>query len=98
MQVALKVCDDREKRGRVHAIFRNCPFLPTPLDTKMAADEACPVIVVTAKDLTDEDRTRLTGGVELIVEKGALTATDILGHVRSLVGRPDDLASGGETI
>jgi tRNA pseudouridine13 synthase len=48
MQVALKVCDDREKRGRVHAIFRNCPFLPTPLDTKMAADEACPVIVVTA--------------------------------------------------
>ncbi|MEE4273912.1 MAG: response regulator [Thermoanaerobaculales bacterium] len=56
-----------------------------------------PVIVVTAKDLTEEDRTRLAGGVERIVEKGALTASDILGHVRSLVGRPDDLASGDET-
>jgi PAS domain S-box-containing protein len=55
---------------------------------------ATPVIVVTAKDLTKEDRKRLSGGVERIVEKGALTATDLLEHVRGLVGRPDDLASG----
>lgn len=46
--MALKVCDDKEKRGRVHAIFRNCPFLPTPLETKMAGNGAYPVIVVTA--------------------------------------------------
>jgi len=58
---------------------------------------AIPVIVVTAKDLTEEDRNRLAGGVERIVEKGALTASDILGHVRGLVGRPDDLASDDET-
>jgi hypothetical protein len=50
--------------------------------------------VVTAKDLTKEDRNRLSGGVERIVEKGALTASDLLEHVRGLVGRPDDLASG----
>jgi PAS domain S-box-containing protein len=45
-----------------------------------------PVFVVTAKDLTEEDRSRLSGGVERIVEKGALTATDLVEQVRSLVG------------
>jgi CheY-like chemotaxis protein len=48
-----------------------------------------PVIVVTAKDLTDDDRSRLSGGVERIVEKGALTAADLLEHVHSLVEKPD---------
>ena len=52
-----------------------------------------PVIVVTAKDLTDDDRSRLSGGVERIVEKGALTAFDLLEHVHSLVGNPGGLAS-----
>jgi CheY-like chemotaxis protein len=52
-----------------------------------------PVIVVTAKDLTEEDRARLSGGVERIVEKGALTASDILEHVHSLVGNSGVLAS-----
>ena len=54
-----------------------------------------PVIVVTAKDLNDEDRSRLSGGVERIIEKGALTAVDLLEHVRSLVGHPGALASKG---
>jgi len=53
-----------------------------------------PVIVVTAKDLTEEDRSRLSGGVERIVEKGALTPIDLLEHVHSLVGNPGGLASG----
>ncbi len=57
-----------------------------------------PVIVVTAKDLTDEDRSRLSGGVERIVEKGSLTASDLVEHVHSLVGDPADLASDDETI
>jgi CheY-like chemotaxis protein len=47
-----------------------------------------PVIVVTAKDLSEDDRNRLAGGVERIVEKGALTAVELVEHVRSLVGRP----------
>jgi PAS domain S-box-containing protein len=53
-----------------------------------------PVIVVTAKDLTEEDRARLNGGVERIIEKGALTASEMLEHVRGLVGRPGDLTDG----
>ena len=28
-----------------------------------------PVVVITAKDLTEEDRTRLNGGVERIIQK-----------------------------
>jgi len=51
-----------------------------------------PVIVVTAKDLTEEDRSRLSGGVDRIVEKGALTASDLLEHIHSLVGNPGGLA------
>jgi adenylate cyclase len=44
-----------------------------------------PVIVITAKDLTKEDRERLAGGVERIIEKGGLTREQLLFHVRSLV-------------
>ena len=55
----------------------------------LRAQRPTPVIVVTAKDLTDDDRSRLSGGVERIVEKGALTAADLLEHVHSLVEKPD---------
>ena len=43
---------------------------------------AVPIIVVTAKDLTGEDRQRLQGGVEKIVEKSALTRSQLLEQVR----------------
>jgi len=56
---------------------------------KRVENAKVPVIVVTAKDLTDEDRSRLSGGVARIVEKGALTAGDLVEHVHSLVGEPD---------
>jgi hypothetical protein len=48
---------------------------------------AIPVIVVTAKDLTEEDKRCLDGGVERIVQKGALTRQELLAQVRSLVTR-----------
>ena len=48
---------------------------------------AIPVIVVTAKDLTEEDRRCLSGGVERIVQKGALTRQELLAQVRLLVAR-----------
>jgi len=54
---------------------------------------ATTVIVVTAKDLNDDDRSRLSGGVELIVEKSALTPTDLLEHVHRLLGHPSGVAS-----
>jgi hypothetical protein len=36
-------------------------------------------------DLGEEDRERLAGGVERIIEKGELTTEQLLAHVRSLV-------------
>jgi PAS domain S-box-containing protein len=44
-----------------------------------------PVIVVTAKDLTDEDRHRLSGLVEQVIEKGAHTRDEIAEEVRACV-------------
>ena len=46
-----------------------------------------PVIVVTAKDLDQKDRDRLQGGVERIVEKGALTRQELLDQVRTLMSQ-----------
>ncbi len=43
-----------------------------------------PIIVVTAKDLDQNDRERLLGGVERIVEKGALTRQQLLSRCGSL--------------
>jgi signal transduction histidine kinase/DNA-binding response OmpR family regulator len=44
-----------------------------------------PVLVVTAKDLTDDDRRRLNGGVERIIQKGAYTRAELLREVGQLV-------------
>ena len=46
-----------------------------------------PIIVVTAKDLSDEDHQRLVGGVERIIEKGALTGKQLLENVKRTVVR-----------
>jgi signal transduction histidine kinase/DNA-binding response OmpR family regulator len=46
---------------------------------------AIPVVVVTAKELTAEDRRRLNGYVEKILEKGAYTRDTLLREVRDLV-------------
>jgi CheY-like chemotaxis protein/nitrogen-specific signal transduction histidine kinase len=44
-----------------------------------------PVIVITAKDVTVEDRLRLNGYVEKILEKGAFSREELLREVRDLV-------------
>ena len=44
-----------------------------------------PILVVTAKDLTLEDRRRLNGHVEKIMQKGAYRREDLLKNVRELV-------------
>jgi hypothetical protein len=46
------------------------------------------VVVITAKTLTDEDRRRLNGGVERVVQKHALDSQALLAEVRALVGTP----------
>jgi CheY-like chemotaxis protein len=50
-------------------------------------NRSIPIIVVTAKDLTEEDRRQLAGGVEHIIAKGAFTQGDMLQQVRDLVSR-----------
>ena len=44
-----------------------------------------PIVVVTAKELTAEDRQRLNGYVERILEKGAYSRGTLLAEVRDLV-------------
>jgi CheY-like chemotaxis protein len=44
-----------------------------------------PIIVLTAKDLTEEDRRKLNGQVERVLSKGAFGPEELLSEVRRLV-------------
>jgi len=44
-----------------------------------------PVVVLTAMDLTEEDRRRLSGEVERIIEKGAYGRDELLAEVGRLL-------------
>ena len=46
-----------------------------------------PVVVITSKDLTAEDRQRLSGNVERVLQKGAYNRDELLDQVRELVMR-----------
>jgi signal transduction histidine kinase/CheY-like chemotaxis protein len=46
---------------------------------------AIPILVVTAKDLNDDDRRRLNGHVEQVLQKGAYRREELLKSVRELV-------------
>jgi CheY-like chemotaxis protein len=46
---------------------------------------AVPIVVITAKDLTREDRERLNGYVHRILQKGAYDRDELLAEVRELV-------------
>ncbi len=46
---------------------------------------AIPVIVITAKVLTEADRKRLNGGVDAIVQKGGRGVDALLDEIRDLV-------------
>ena len=45
-----------------------------------------PVIVLSAMDLTDEDRKRLNGHVERVLHKGSHSGEDLIDRLRELVG------------
>ncbi len=47
-----------------------------------------PVIVITAKDLSEEDRCRLNGEVARILEKSSTSKEELLDEVRAVVGVP----------
>ena len=44
-----------------------------------------PVVVITAKDITEEDRTRLNGGVSRIIQKSANTREQLFREIRDLM-------------
>jgi CheY-like chemotaxis protein len=44
-----------------------------------------PVVIITAKDLTDEDRARLNGGVARIFRKGTIAREELLRELRPLL-------------
>jgi CheY-like chemotaxis protein len=44
-----------------------------------------PILVVTAQELSPEDRQRLNNHVEKIIQKGVLNREELLGEVRDLV-------------
>jgi CheY-like chemotaxis protein len=48
---------------------------------------AIPVVVVSAMDLSNEDRARLNGQVERIVQKGAYSFQELATHVRQLTAQ-----------
>jgi signal transduction histidine kinase/DNA-binding response OmpR family regulator len=52
---------------------------------KRAEWRSIPVIAITAKELTEDDRQRLNGGVKKILQKGAYSREELLSEVRDLV-------------
>ncbi len=49
------------------------------------ATRSIPIMVITAKDLTDEDKRQLNGHVSTILSRGSTDATDLLGHMQEVV-------------
>ena len=47
--------------------------------------KSIPIVVVTAKDLTNDDRQRLSGYVEQVIQKGVYTQQQVLEEVRNRV-------------
>ncbi len=64
--------------------------------SKHAEWKAIPVIVITAKDLTSEDRSRLNGYVEKIFEKDPSTLEQLLHEVGRLLARPQNRPTNGQ--
>ncbi len=52
---------------------------------RTSAWRSIPIIVVTAKEITSDDRRRLNGAVERIIQKGAYTKEELLTQVGNLV-------------
>jgi signal transduction histidine kinase/CheY-like chemotaxis protein len=57
-----------------------------------------PVIVVTAKDLTVEDRTRLAGRVKKIFQKSAMNREQLATEIRAMIGKAQTPVSGGSPL
>jgi hypothetical protein len=49
---------------------------------KLESSAAIPIVVVTAKDINEEDRRRLDGNVVGLIEKGGLDRDSLLAQLR----------------
>jgi CheY-like chemotaxis protein len=56
---------------------------------KHEAWSTIPVVVVSAKSLTPEDRLKLNGQVEGVIQKGSFTHKELLAEIRRLMGADD---------
>jgi len=88
-------------RAALHALQRSLPDLAIVdilmpemdgfefLEALGARAEApdIPVVVLTAMDLTDEDRSRLKGGVERVISKTGANSEELLAELTRLVDR-----------
>jgi CheY-like chemotaxis protein len=52
---------------------------------KLESSQDIPIVVVTAKDITEEDRCRLNGSVVGLIEKGGLNRESLLAQLRDQV-------------
>ncbi|MBI2929180.1 MAG: response regulator [Verrucomicrobia bacterium] len=57
-----------------------------------------PVVVLTAKDLTIEDRARLNGQVSRVLQKGACPLGELLREIRALLGSREPSSAPGPDI
>jgi len=52
---------------------------------KLPDAQRVPVVVITAKDITDDDRRRLSGEVARVLEKGNTSTHQLLAEVRAVL-------------
>jgi hypothetical protein len=96
------VVEAENGRAGLEALARGTPGLIL-LDLMMPVMDGCqfatelrkhdswrdiPVIVLTAKDLTAEDRRALNGDVQGVLQKGAFSREELLREIRHLMGMP----------
>ena len=63
---------------------------------KNPASAATPVVVLTSKDLTADERSQLTGKVERILQKGSYSREALLSEVKSIVALCAKKKAGGD--
>jgi len=56
---------------------------------KRDPSHAIPIVVVTAKDITEQDRRRLNGGIVSLIAKGGLDRDSLLAQIREQVAACD---------
>ena len=88
-----RVVLDRLSEDIVDVIILN-PMMPEMDGFQFVAEmrkhpvwKQIPIIVVTARDLTMEDRARLNSGIEIVLQKETFSPTTLVEHVRQVAAK-----------